>query len=452
MERSMGQAEDAPASVRRRRVLAGAAVGAVGGVLAAACGGAGSGGEASKSAKPVKLIWAIYNDPPYLDAQKQGAQRFTAQHPNVVFDLTAFDDNAKLITEWLAGAGSHVAMNYGTPLVESGRQGLVISLDKYLKSSAKEIPLDDFVSFQLEATRWPSVGRFGLPMYINAYTLFFNRALFQKKGIAPPDNTWDWSAYADGLARVTDRDQGIWGGVIVNTQLGMTKVHQNAADIIDPKDDTKCTIGSPGALEALQWIHDRLWKVAGWGQADVVAAGGFKNTLGMLAGGKLATIETGSGSLGSMAKGFPDAQNDWDIAPLPKGKQRAARASIDSWTIAKVTPDQEAAWELMTYLQTPDWIELFATVAGTQPARISMQDRFVALTRKAIPSLATKNLAALTAPLKEKYARPQAIFRKDDEAWKIIKEAWDSTMVKNEQPVASAFADAERRVNALLQG
>jgi multiple sugar transport system substrate-binding protein len=435
----------------RRRVLEGGPAGGAA-LLAAACGATGGGADAGKSAKPVKLIWAIYDDPPYLEAQKEGAKRYTERHPSVSFEFSAFTDNAKLITEWLAGAGSHVAMNYGTPLIESGRQGLVISLDKYLKTSAREVQLDDFVSFQLEATQWPSVGRFGLPMYINAYTLFYNKSLFQKKGITPPDNAWDWAKYADGLARVTDKDQGVWGGVIVNTQLGMTKVHQNGADIIDPKDDTKCTAGSPGVLEALQWIHDRLWKVGGWGQAGVVAAGGFKNTLGMLAGGKLATIETGSGSLGTMAKGFPEAQNDWDIAPLPKGKQRAARASIDSWTVAKVTPDPDAAWDFMKYLQGTEWIDLLATLGGAQPARISMQDRFVDLMKKSIPSLATKNVAALTAPLKEKYARPQAIFRKDDDAWKVLKEAWDATMVRNEQPVADAFRDAERRVNAILAG
>ena len=219
--------ESQTVSTSRRSVLAGAA--GVAGALAAACGGAGGTADTAKNAKPVKLIWTIYNDPPYLDAQKQGAAKYTEKHPNVTFDLVSFDDNAKLITEWLAGAGSHIAMNYGTPLVESGRQGLVISLDKYLKTSAKDIPLDDFVSFQLEATQWPSVGRFGLPMYINAYTLFFNKSLFQKKGIAPPDNNWDWAKYADGLARVTDKDQGIYGGIITNTQLGMTKVHQNAA-------------------------------------------------------------------------------------------------------------------------------------------------------------------------------------------------------------------------------
>src|SRR5205823_1775066 len=138
--------------------------------------------------------------------------------------------------------------------------------------------------------------------------------------------------------------------------------------------------------------------------------------------------------------------------PLPKAKQRAARASIDSWTIAKVTPDQDAAWEFMKYLQGTEWIDILAAQGGAQPARISMQDRFVDLMKKSIPSLATKNVAALTAPLKEKYARPQAIFRKDDEAWKIIKDTWDVTMVRNEQPVATAFGDAERRVNALLQG
>ena len=106
----------------------------------------------------------------------------------------------------------------------------------------------------------------------------------------------------------------------------------------------------------------------------------------------------------------------------------------------------------MKYLQTPEWIELFATVSGSQPARISMQDKFVDWMKKAVPSLANKNVAALTAPLKEKYARPQAIFRKDDDSWKIIKDTWDATMVRNEQPVADAFKDAERRVNALLAG
>jgi multiple sugar transport system substrate-binding protein len=438
----------------RRRVIGAAGTALVGG-LALACGasgGNGSGGDAARSARPVKLIWAIYDDPPYLEAQKEGARRFTERHPHISFEFSAYTDNAKLITEWLAGAGSHVAMNYGTPLIESGRQGLVISLDKYLKTSAKEIPLDDFVAFQLEATQWPAVGRFGLPMYVNAYTVFYNKPLFQRKGIAPPDASWDWAKYADGLARVSEPDQGVWGGVIVNTQLGMTKVHQNGADIIDPKDDRKCTVAGAGALEALQWIHDRLWKTGGWGQAGVVAAGGFRNTLGMLAGGKLATIETGSGSLGTMAKGFPDAQNDWDIAPLPRGKQRAARASIDSWTVARTTPDPDAAWELMKYLQGAEWIDTLATLGGAQPARISMQDRFVDLMKKAIPSLAAKNVAALTAPLKERYARPQAIFRKDDDAWKILKEAWDATMVRNELPVADAFRDAERRVNATLAG
>src|SRR6266508_25861 len=95
------------AGLRRRGIMSGAA--GVTGLLAAACGAAGSGGDASKSAKPVKLIWAIYDDPPYLDAQKQGAQRYTEKHPNVSFEFSAFTDNAKLITEWLAGAGSHVA-------------------------------------------------------------------------------------------------------------------------------------------------------------------------------------------------------------------------------------------------------------------------------------------------------------------------------------------------------
>jgi multiple sugar transport system substrate-binding protein len=435
----------------RRGVLA-ASVGLAGVVGTACAPGSYSGDATSRNAKPVHLIWAIYDDPPYREAQTEGIKLFQQKRPNFTFETVGFTDNAKLIAEWLAGAGSHVAMNYGTPLIESGRQGLVISLDKYLKTSTKEVPMDDFVPFQLQATQWPAVGRFGLPMYINAYTIFFNRTLFQRKGVAPPDENWDWQKYAEGVARTTDKEQGIWGGLITNAQLGMTKVHQNGSDIIDERDDRKCTIGNPAALEALQWSHDRLWRDGSWGQSTVIAAGGFRNNLAMLAAGKLATIETGSGSLGTMAKGFPDAQNDWDIAPMPRQKQRAARASIDAWTVAKVTPDQDGAWEFMKFLQTQEWLDIQSRVAGAQPARISMQDHYVDLMKRSVPSLANKNVAALTHPLKNKYARPQAIFRKDDDAWKIIVEAWNATMVRNEQPVADAFRDAERRVNAALAG
>ena len=70
---------------------------------------------------------------------------------------------------------------------------------------------------------------------------------------------------------------------------------------------------------------------------------------------------------------------------------------------------------------------------------------------KGIPVVANKNLQALTHPVKNRYARPDPIFRKDGDAWRIWGEAWDASIGKNEQPVSSAFTDAARRIDAAMQ-
>ncbi|HEX2186620.1 MAG TPA: hypothetical protein VHN78_14060, partial [Chloroflexota bacterium] len=418
--------------------------GALAGLLPAACraGGAGTGGaDATKVAAPVRIDWAIYDSPTYREAQAEGAQLYRRKRPNVTFELLGFTDNTKPVTEWLAGAGPHVSMQYGTPLVDSGRKGFFVGLDPYVKRDSKDLPMDDYVPFQLQATTWPAVGRFGLPMYINIYALYFNRTIFQRKGVAPPDETWDWAKYQEALLKASDKEQGVWGGVIVNAALGSSKLHQNGADVMDERDDRKAAVASPAALEALQWVHDRLWRDSSWAQSDVVGKAGFRNSSAMLAGGKLASMENGSGSLADLAKLYPDAAGDWDIAPLPRQKQRAARASIDAWVVAKHAPAHDVMWDFLKFLQTGEYLDAQARLAGAQHARISMQDRYVDLMKRSIPTLADKNVAAFAHAVKHKYARPQAIFRKDDDAWKILNEAWAATMIRNEQPVPDAFRD-----------
>jgi ABC-type glycerol-3-phosphate transport system substrate-binding protein len=152
-------------------------------------------------------------------------------------------------------------------------------------------------------------------------------------------------------------------------------------------------------------------------------------------------------------KNFADAPGDWDVAPLPRKKERAARASIDSWVVTKHAPQPDALWELMKFLQTPEYTDIQARLGGAQHARISQQDRFVEVMKKAHPEIADKNVQAFGHAVKNTYARPQAVFvAKDDDAWKIVNDAWSASLVRNEQPVPDVLRDAARRIDALLAG
>jgi multiple sugar transport system substrate-binding protein len=432
-----------------RRTALGGAAGLVGAVAAACAPGEPQ--AASKTAPPVTVDWAIHEA--YTPAQAEGAKLFSAQHPNVSFNLRPFSDNAPMIAEWVAGAGPHVAMQYGPQLVDSGRKGMLLTLDPYLKKDTKQVPMDDFVSFQLAASEWTGVGRFGLPMYINVYVLYYNKAVFQRKGQPLPDDTWDWTRYQEAMVKLTDKDQNAFGGILPTAGQASSKLHQNGVDVVDPKNPRKSTVAAPEAIEAWQWMHDRLWREGSWGQRDIPTKVGFKNAQAMMFGGKLATQENGSGSLVDTIKNFAESPKDWDVAPLPKKKERAARASIDSWVVVKHAPQPDTMWEFMKFLQTPEYTDIQARLGGAQHARISQQDRFVDVMKKAYPEIADKNVQAFSHAVKNKYARPQAVFvTKDDDAWKIINDAWSATMVRNEQPVADALRDAARRIDALLAG
>lgn len=372
-----------------------------------------------------------------------------AKFPTITLEAQGFRNMNQNITQWVGGSGPHVAMGWDTQLVETGRQGMYVALDSYIKRDGRAVPLQDYVDFQLQAQRAPGVGQFGLPMHCATYALLYNKAVLQRKGVLLPDDSWDWRRYQEALVKLTERDGDVWGGGTIVNKYGMMKVFQNGGEVVDPKDDGKAAFASPAGLEALQWVHDRLWRDRSWANTEGLQRG-YTAGLKALAAGQIATYEDwASWALGDFVKEQPDAVRDWDMAPWPKGKQRVSRASIDAWSIWKGAPNADAAWELVKFLQTSEWLDIQARLAGYQHPRVSMQDHYVELLRREFPTLAGKNLQAFAHPIKNRYARPDAIFRKNAEAWKIIQETWQATMHRNEVPVSDAFRDAARRIEGL---
>lgn len=429
-------------------MMAGAS--ALAGNLAAACTAPES-PSPTTSSKPVNIIWAIWKGPTLLDAQQEGANLYRQKNSNVTFEFVPFDAQQEIITPWLGGSGPHIAMNWGTPMIDTARQGMYTFLDAYIKRDARAIPLGDYIEFQLKAQQVQGMGQYALPMYIAVYALLYNKQLFQRKGVVVPDDSWDWNKYAEAAVKLTDQGQSVWGGLIFGSRFGATKILQNGGEVVSAADDRKSAFNNPVGLESLQWVHDRLWKDRSWAPSTAVREGGFKDRYAMLMGGKLAmNEEMASWAIGDIVKDNPGAVADWEVAPLPRSKQRASRASIDAWTIWKGAPEQDAVWTFLKFLQTTDWLDIQARKAGYQHPRISMQDQYLEVLKTGIPQVVNKNLQALIHPVKNRYARPDPIFRKDGDAWKIWNEAWDASMVRNEQPVSSAFGDAARRIDAAM--
>jgi hypothetical protein len=139
------------------------------------------------------------------------------------------------------------------------------------------------------------------------------------------------------------------------------------------------------------------------------------------------------------------------VAPNAKGKQRDTVATTDGWGNWTGTASTEASWALIRFLETDEWNDVFMRVTGNQSSRKSLADRWIKVTKEAIPEMADKNLAAFTEPFTKGYARPNAVFRFDDDVRPLLSDAVSKTLDKNEAPLADTMRNAVATVNAKLK-
>lgn len=428
--------------------------------LLAACGPLqpGSAGR-GQTKQALTLRWSTWGDDknPMADAAGKAAGLFKEKFPRVTVEPEAQVSTPggaswrdKILAEWLAGTGPDVSGNCCASLPDWGRQGLLVNMDALIKRDSRQVPLKDYVESQLKTWWTPERGQFALPMYMGTFGLYYNRDLFRRRGVPFPDTTWDWNRWREALVRLAEPDQQRYGWYVsMNFPRPGIYIRQNGGWQVDTKDYTKAAWDSAPALNALQWLHDRMWKDRTMARAADISGLGVSAYIA-LSRGNLAMLTEGSWILARWVKEAPEQAGQWDVAVLPKGPaQRDTGATIDGWAIWTGTRYKEEAWELVKFLQGDQWLELSVTIVGHQPSRKSWQDRYVQLTKKGWPGLADKNLAAFTEGTKQDYARAEQFFKNDSESKKVWSQTVTAVFTRNEQPVVDAFRAAAQQVNAI---
>jgi multiple sugar transport system substrate-binding protein len=65
---------------------------------------------------------------------------------------------------------------------------------------------------------------------------------------------------------------------------------------------------------------------------------------------------------------------NWDVAPLPRGRQAVNFAGGAGYTISKLASDKEAAWRFVRFLVGPKGQAVFAESGAITPARRSVRE------------------------------------------------------------------------------
>jgi ABC-type glycerol-3-phosphate transport system substrate-binding protein len=437
----------------RRRLVARLSV-APAGMILAACAGPGGGGAGQQvpaaGKKPVTLRWSPYDGEgqAIVDGANKGVALYQKQHPHVTVQISPeiYDSfGAKIDTMIAAGDGPDVFGGNGAAWRDRAVRGQFLGLDPLIKRDLRPQQISDYVESHYKAFWLKETGQFSLPMYLGTMALYYNKAWFRERGVNPPDESWDWARWQDAMRRLTIPPDRFGAELLtLNRSRSLMLIRQNDANMVDPRDDTVCVLDQPAAIEAWTWINERMWKDHTAIQFPEAGTYG-KNVTERFATGKIATFIEGSWRLAPMALEVPPGV-EWDVAPLPKKVRRSTRATTDGWGIWQGSKQPDEAWEFMKWLQGDDWYEIMMGVVGLTPARISQQDKWVALISKAYPQLANKNLKAFTDAVKQKYAEPEQFFRFHKDATDIIDPAYNTAVRDNKENVSTTMREIARRV------
>lgn len=205
-----------------------------------------------------------------------------------------------------------------------------------------------------------------LPQNVSGTVVYYNKDLFDKAKVAYPKAGWAWGDFVTTAKALTNQGDGknIQYGLGMNVDLSrlLPFVWQNGGQVVDDQAaPTKLTLDTPEAKAAFQFFVDLRRKhgvTPDETQATAQSSESrFQNgTMGMILFSRRLTPS------------LRQAKFDWDVAPLPVGKQAATLLYADGYCMAKASTNKDAAWALIEYANSVDGQTILAKSGRNVPS------------------------------------------------------------------------------------
>jgi multiple sugar transport system substrate-binding protein len=289
---------------------------------------------------------------------RQRLRRFEAQNPDLKVRLVT-GDYSKLLTMVAGGVAPDVAYIDYVYVPYFAKRGAVVCLDEWVAREGGPQFLDRFFASTLAGVRYR--GRlYALPDAWSPVLLYYNKSLFDRHNREQPDQPltypnadWTWddfrraakllTADLDGDGR-TDR----FGALVpASHHRWPIFVWQNGGEVTSA-DHRRCLMDTPEAMGGIQFLYDLMFVDKSMPGAHTQIEGVAEQDMNRwFAEQHLAMIYTTRYYQKDLAEvgGF-----EWDVAPLPRGKNRSTIYIGGTWLLFSQSLHQPAAWRLMKFL------------------------------------------------------------------------------------------------------
>jgi multiple sugar transport system substrate-binding protein len=401
-----------------------------------------------QSGENTQLVYQDFNDIWFQPMARLLLEQFHTSHPNISVYYIPDPANVvdQMIIDMQAGTAPDVFQGCCVHFPSWAQKGYTLDLRPYVEADLDQETIADWDPAQYRALFTRDGQQFGLPKYHGALALYYNKDLFDQYHVDYPDGSWNHDDYLDAMKLLThDRDgdgkTDLWGSM-VNVYWDRIQVHVNGwgGHFVDPADPTRCLMGEPEALAAVEWLRARMWDdrcMATLPDVDRMT------TRQAFISEKIAMVEDGSWILKDVLSGAPFR---FGVAPFPSGPvRRVTLATTDGFGIYAGTKYPEAAWELMKFLISKDYGRAMARANFFQPARASILGDWIGYIQEQFP-LQTKdvNLAAFAEGQLKGYSVVAEIFANMGDATRIAQDAWDQILTLGQKPTESMLAAAQQ--------
>jgi multiple sugar transport system substrate-binding protein len=231
--------------------------------------------------------------------------------------------------------------------------------------------LDDYFPSALQGMSYQGA-LYGLPTGGSAYYLFWSPRLFQEAGLASPNDLmakgqWSWQAFLDAAQKLTQGDGGPNAQYGADTGLSVSAIAPwvwSGGGSYLSGDQQRVELDQPAAIDALQFLHDLIWKEHVAPQPGV-GPGGIKSFVA----GKLAMHLDWGGT--GIAQFAPVKDLSWDLAlpPAKDGKSFVSWAPLNPMTINKQAKHMDQSWTFERWYNGAQGMEIFSANGRVPVAR-----------------------------------------------------------------------------------
>jgi len=326
-------------------------------------------GVPAPAAAQARISFMVFGDAAEKAAYEKLVAEFTRRVPAVHVSLVHIpgqgDYRKRLGVDFAAGTPADVILLSYRRYAAFAAKGVLEPLGPYLARSAV-IAERDFYPQAVEAFRWQGVLAC-VPQNLSSLVVYYNKDLFARAGLRPPAEDWTWDDFLQAARALTPAGGERRAQHGLGTEVSLFRlapfVWQNGGALVDdPRAPTRLALDTPAAREALQWFVDlqRRHRVA----PDAIEEHG-ESSEGRFLNGRL-------GMLLNSRRGVPTYRTitrfDWDVAPLPRRRQRAGILHADAYCMPKSVRDKAAAWAFIEYASSPEGQRTLAASGRTVPS------------------------------------------------------------------------------------